>query len=103
MAVTKKYYSLEICYQNREETRMLRLVNLKPEFVRQIRENIFITGLYRRIDDDTGEIISPHWIRGVMLFRQAYFFGEGEVESMEKKGWQQVHESDIDNEKNALK
>jgi hypothetical protein len=46
--------------------------------LREFRESVFSAGAYRRIDDDTGEVISPFRIRAIMVYRQSHFFNAAE-------------------------
>lgn len=70
----KTYYTVEILYQAGTETRLHRVTNLDTEALHSLRMNMYIQGVYRRIDDDTGEILSPWNIIETMVYRQAHFF-----------------------------
>lgn len=75
MPSEKKWYIIDIVYVDRDnEVVTFRIPNMEGSKVQTFRENIFIAGAYRRIDDATGEIIPPYRICGVDIYRQAHFF-----------------------------
>lgn len=72
----KTYYTIEITYRSENETKLIRFTNFDARALQIFRENMFVCGVYRRIDGDTGEIISPFQIVQTMLYKQAHFFSE---------------------------
>lgn len=70
----KRWYCIEISYDSQSETKLFRIPNLSSDALDKFRNNVFIGGAYRRIDDETGEIISPWRIRNIMVYKQAHFF-----------------------------
>lgn len=80
--VKKKWYTIEITYDSLSEgknaTSLFRIPNMSPQALQQFREGVFTAGAYRRIDDDTGEVISPWNIRSIIIYKQAHFFNAQE-------------------------
>ncbi len=74
MAVQKKYYSVAVTYRAGAETKYFSIPNLDGISIKNLRDTMFIGGVYRRIDDDTGEVISPWCIIETMIYKQAHFF-----------------------------
>lgn len=75
----KIYYSVTIEYNAGAEVCFYTLKNLTPGYLKKFREDIFICGVYRVIDKDTGQIICPFQIRNIMVYRQAFFFGDADL------------------------
>lgn len=82
----KKWYTIEIMYKSDTETRLYRLINLDSGALKVLRQNMFIEGVYRKIDEDTGEILSPWQIKKVTVCRQAHFFAvtPDQIKGLEK-------------------
>lgn len=78
----KIFYTLEVSYRAKTEFKLFRITNLTADTLKQVRETMFTGGLYRKIDPDTGEIISPWNILEVMIYKQEFFFN---AEQSEKK------------------
>ncbi len=74
MAPRTKLYTVEVTYRCGEKSKLFRITNLDAPHLKQLRENMFVGGVYRRIDDDTGEVISPWSIIETMVYKQAHFF-----------------------------
>lgn len=70
----KTFYTVEVSYNSDTETRLFRIPNMDPAALKKFREDVFICGVYRKIDDSTGEIISPWNIRQLIVYRQQHFF-----------------------------
>jgi len=70
----KRYYTIEITYKSGSDAKMFRITNLDEPHLKEVRATMFISGLYRKIDETTGEIISPWLILSVMVYKQDYFF-----------------------------
>lgn len=70
----KKFYTVEISYRAENEIKLFRITNLDAIALKRFREDIFICGVYRKIDDSTGEIISPYSIRETIVYLQDHFF-----------------------------
>lgn len=70
---------MEIEYDGKDHTiGLFRIPNLDGPHLREFRENVFIGGAYRRIDDETGEVIPPFRIRHIMVYKQSHFFNAAE-------------------------
>lgn len=83
------YYSIEITYKSQSTgawaVSLFRLTNFTGEKVMEFRNNVCAGGAYRKIDDDTGEVILPWNILSIMIFRQAHFFNAAEEDKPLKK------------------
>lgn len=82
---SKRWYTVEILYDSDNEVRKFQIRNLDAVKLKEFREAVFIAGAYRRIDEDTGEVISPFRIRSVIVCKQAYFFGPADLQKPIKK------------------
>jgi hypothetical protein len=51
-----------------------RLQNMTAAALKTFRENIFIGGLYKSLDADTGFVIPPWNITHIEVYRQSHFF-----------------------------
>ena len=76
----KKFYTVEIQYSAGPETKLFHIPNLDGVALRSLREGMFSTGVYRKINEDTGEILSPWNIQKVTVYRQAHFFKSADLE-----------------------
>lgn len=75
MSIPKKsFYTIEVLYRCQQETKRFRITNLTAEFLKQVRETMYVGGVYRKIDEDSGEIISPWNIIEAMIYKQAHYF-----------------------------
>lgn len=75
----KTFYTVEIEYDGKDMTiGLFRITNLDGPHLQRFRENVFMGGAYRRIDDATGEVIPPHRIRNIMIYKQDHFFNPAE-------------------------
>lgn len=72
----KPFYTIELQYRAGTETKIFRIINLDQRSLKKFRDDVFICGVYRKIDGDTGEIISPFRIDNITVYRQAYFFSQ---------------------------
>lgn len=77
--VSKQWYTVEIEYDALNEVKLMRITNLDGHALKQLRENMFISGVYRKIDEFTGEILSPYQIRKTTVYKQKHFFSGGMV------------------------
>lgn len=68
------YYTVEVNYKSGPDARLFRITNLKATELQQLREKMFVAGIYRKIDDTTGEVISPWLIIQTMIYKQDYYF-----------------------------
>jgi hypothetical protein len=86
----RRFYTIEISYKSQSsgkwEVSMFRLTNFTAKKLMDFRESVFIGGAYRKIDGDTGEVISPWNILSIMVYKQAHFFNaEEEDKALTKK------------------
>jgi hypothetical protein len=81
----KLWYTVQVTYKCGAETKLFRITNLDSQHLKNLRENMFTGGLYRKIDPDTGEVISPWNIIETMIFRQEYFFNADLQTAVEEK------------------
>jgi len=70
----KNWYTVEIIYTSDSETKRFTITNMSADALKQFREQVFFGGAYRRIDADTGEVISPWNIKSLIIMRQECFF-----------------------------
>jgi hypothetical protein len=74
-------YSIEVNYKSEStgkwEVSQFRLRNFTGQKVMEFRNNVFVGGVYRKITEDMGEVISPWNIMSIFIYRQEKFF-EGE-------------------------
>lgn len=75
----KKWYTVEIEYNVLAEVKLMRIPNLDGYNLKLLRENMFISGVYRKIDECTGEILSPYQIRKTTVYLQKHFFGQDDL------------------------
>lgn len=75
----KIFYSIEVSYNSDNEVKIFRIPNITPAKLKEFRETVFLSGVYRPIDSVTGEILSPWQIRQIMVYRQARFFKHSEL------------------------
>lgn len=75
----KIWYTLAVNYRYGPEIKCFRMSNIDSEALKLFRENVFTAGAYRKcegkeLDVKDGEIIPPHAIIGIDVWKQAHFF-----------------------------
>ena len=70
----KIFFTIEVMYLQDNEVKMFHLRNFIPKKLMEFREKVFTTGVYRVINEEEGEIISPYNIKSILVTKQEKFF-----------------------------